>query len=197
MENSGLAFLIGGVIVTIFLVMGGTFNLRRLDTKAMKADDSMAAIGFKVWSYLTPAQQEELKEIDSLFVQEQWVEEHVEPSVLNGVSAERILIEFANRGFIQLGRGVFRRHASPLDFIEPEARILEVSEAKEAEETTTPEEEVTSETAAENSSEGETEQKLPVILVAHGQCCRCTELSTELSKATDPEVKITPENKSE
>lgn len=125
MENSGLLLFVGGVIVTVFLVMGGMFNLRRHDMQTMKTVDAMTATGTRVWSYLTPQQQEELKAIESLLVQEEWIEENVEQEVLGGVSAERVLIEFANRGFIILGQGVFRRHASPLDFIEPKAQFVE------------------------------------------------------------------------
>jgi hypothetical protein len=128
MENSGLAIFIGGIIFTVFLVMGGVFNLRRHDMTAMKSADSLTLAGNHVWSYLTPQQQEELNKIDSLLVQEEWIEENVEISVFNGVSAERILIELANRGFVILGKGVFRRHSSPLDFIDPTAPPVELPE---------------------------------------------------------------------
>ena len=124
MENSGLALFIGGIVITIFLVMGGAFNLRRHDIKTMESIDAMTSTGTRAWSYLTPEQQDELKAIESLLVQEEWLEEHVGQEVLGGVSAERVLIEFANRGFIILGQGVFRRHSSPLDFINPKAPAI-------------------------------------------------------------------------
>lgn len=124
MDNSGLVLFIGGMVVIVFFVMGGVFNLRRHDIRAMKASDSMTATGNAVWSYLTPPQQEELNQISSLLVQEEWIEENVEQSVMNGVSAERILIELANRGLVILGQGVFRRHSSPLDFIDPKAKPI-------------------------------------------------------------------------
>lgn len=131
MGNSGLALFVGGIIVTVLLVMGGAFNLRRHDMKAMKSIDEMTATGTRVWSYLTPQQQDELKAIESLLVQEEWIEQHVDSEVLGGISAERVLIEFANRGFIILGQGVFRRHSSPLDFIEPKAQFVEESKTSE------------------------------------------------------------------
>lgn len=132
MDNSELAILIGGIVITVFMVMGGVFNLRRTDMKSMKAMDSMTSTGNLVWSYLTPAQQDELNQIDSLLIQEEWITENVESDVLNGATAERVLIELANRGFVILGKGVFRRHSSPLDYINAKApSIIETVEILE------------------------------------------------------------------
>jgi predicted transcriptional regulator len=181
MENSGVALFIGGIIVTIFLVMGGMFNLRRHDMKAMKSIDEMTATGTRVWSYLTPNQQDELKSIESLLVQEEWIEQNVEQSVLNGVSAERILIEFANRGFILLGQGVFRRHSSPLDFIEPKAQIIEVSGP-----------ETISEDAEVKDVEEESPKVEPIVIVSGDVCSQCKQLlpsePTEIPKEETPKI---------
>lgn len=169
MDNSELAILIGGIVITVFMVMGGVFNLRSKDIKSMKAMDSLTSTGSLVWSYLSPAQQEELNQIDSLLVQEEWIAEHVEASVLNGVSPERVLIELANRGFIILGQGVFRRHSSPLDYINAKAPSItepaEVSEGpltkEEAEKVNSDEEPEVQETLEEDAalSEGNTEEE--------------------------------------
>lgn len=176
MGNSVVALFIGGIVVTIFLVMGGVFNLRRHDMKSMKSIDEMTATGTRVWSYLTPKQQDELKSIESLLVQEEWVEQNVEQDVLNGVSAERVLIEFANRGFIVLGQGVFRRHSSPLDFIEPKAQIIEVTEPETA-----------VEASEVKDEEGESPTVEPVVIVVSGDVCsQCKQLlpseTVEISK---------------
>lgn len=182
MGNSVLALFIGGIVVTIFLVMGGAFNLRRHDMNTMRSIDEMTATGTRVWSYLTPKQQDELKSIESLLVQEEWIERNVEQDVLNGVSAERVLIEFANRGFIVLGQGVFRRHSSPLDFIEPKAQIIEVPE---------PETVVEASEAKDEEDEGPTVE--PVVIVVSGDVCsQCKQLlpsePVEISKEETPKT---------
>jgi hypothetical protein len=119
MENSGVTLLLGGIVATVFFVMGGVFNLKRQDRLAVKESDILTSIGNHVWSYLTPPQQEELANIDSLCEQEEWIEDHVDPSVMKGTSAEKVLVELANRGFISLGKGPFKRHVSAIDFIQP------------------------------------------------------------------------------
>lgn len=186
MENSGVLLFIGGIVVTVFLVMGGMFNLRRHDMAAMKSIDEMTATGTKVWSYLTPAQQDELKSIESLLIQEEWIEENVEPSVLNGVSPERILIEFANRGFIILGQGVFRRHSSPLDFIEPKAQILEPLEVF------TDDEEIGSE---EDQVEEDVEKEELILVVSGNKCPTCNQLLPEQPLEEQEHIVENPKSK--
>ena len=182
MGNSGLALFVGGIIVTVLLVMGGVFNLRRHDMKAMKTIDEMTATGTRVWSYLTPQQQDELKAIESLLVQEEWIEENVEPEVLGGVSAERVLIEFANRGFIILGQGVFRRHSSPLDFIEPRAQFIEETIVLEAD--TEPKEDVEEEVL---------EKAIPVVVISEHNCEQCKHILQDFVKEPSSEGKKLPE----
>ena len=182
MENSGLALFIGGIVITIFLVMGGAFNLRRHDMRTMESIDAMTATGTRVWSYLTPKQQDELKAIESLLVQEEWLEEHVEQEVLGGVSAERVLIEFANRGFIILGQGVFRRHSSPLDFIEPKAQFVEETIVL----------------ATDDNLEDDVEEEIPlketpVIVISGDDCEQCKHTLQGLASEPAPEEKKIPE----
>jgi hypothetical protein len=172
MENSALMILIGGLAVTVCFALGGMFNLKRHDLKAMKNEDAMTAAGVRVWSSLAPSQQEELNQIDSLLVQEEWVEANVEPSILNGLSPERVLIELANRGFITLGQGVFRRHASPLDFINPAAQETETVEENPASEQ--PREEDTAMSEENISSE---EPESPIVIITGDDCGQCKALT--------------------
>lgn len=183
MGNSGLALFVGGIIVTVLLVMGGVFNLRRHDMKAMKSVDAMTATGTRVWSYLTPQQQDELKAIESLLIQEEWIEENVGPEVLGGVSAERVLIEFANRGFIILGQGVFRRHSSPLDFIEPKAQFIE-EETVALEADTEPKEDVEEESL---------EKAIPVVVISEDNCEQCKRILQDFVMEPASEGKKLPE----
>lgn len=181
MENSGLLLFVGGIIATVFLVMGGMFNLRRHDMESMKSIDAMTATGTRVWSYLTPLQQEELKAIDSLLVQEEWLEEHVDPEVLAGVSPERVLIEFANRGFIILGQGVFRRHASPLDFIEPKAQFVEETIVLDPD------------NDLEDAEREVPEKGISVLVISADACVECKHNIQSLAIKPVPEEKKVPE----
>lgn len=180
MENSGLALFVGGIVITLFLVMGGAFNLRRHDMKTMESIDAMTSTGTRVWSYLTPEQQDELRAIESLLVQEEWLEEHVEQGVLGGVSAERVLIEFANRGFIILGQGVFRRHSSPLDFIEPNAQFVEETIVLEA-----------GDDLEEVAEPEELKKDAPVVVVTKDDCEQCKHIIQSFDTLPAPEEKET------
>ena len=120
--GSGVVVLIIAVAVCMaFGFGGGAFGMRRQDRKDGKAAAALSGTVTRVWAGLAPEQQEELTGLHSLYMQEEWVEENIDYTLRRGVTAERMLIELANRGLIPLGEGTFKRHASPLDFIEPKA----------------------------------------------------------------------------
>lgn len=178
---------IGGIVVTAFLCAGGMFKLRRMEVADMKASDEMLALGSRVWGYLTPAQQQELSGITSLLLQEEWIEEHVETSLLNGVSAERVLIELANRGYIVLGQGVFRKHASPLDYIQPNPIPEEVTTEAEPTEG--------EESAAEAVVSVEPdEEDTPIVILTGEDCKQCASVRTQPTEVADSENPKTSEN---
>lgn len=206
MENSGLALFVGGIVITLFLVMGGAFNLRRHDMKTMESIDAMTSTGTRVWSYLTPEQQDELKSIESLLVQEEWLEEQVEQEVLGGVSAERVLIEFANRGFIILGQGVFRRHSSPLDYIDPKAppitEAVEVFEGpltKEDTEKALMGDDIGTDSSLEESAvttgikEEEQAKVVPPVIISKDDCEQCKHILQDFAFESAPVRKKLPE----
>lgn len=132
MNNSTQFILIVGVGLIAALLIYSAVNLRRETSKYQKSDDKLHTVGNKVWAHLIPAQQEELAKTELLVDQEEWIELNVDPVVLDGITPEKLLVFYANRGLLLLGKGTFRRHMSPLDFIPKPEEPLTDSEQPES-----------------------------------------------------------------
>lgn len=133
MDNLVPVILIVGAVCTVLFTLGGVFNLRKMDSNRVKESDILMGIGNHVWSYLTLPQQEELSNMKLLYKQEEWLESHVTNEVLKGLPAEKVLVELANRGFISLGHGTFKRQMTAMDFIEHESSNSDNAKAVKSE----------------------------------------------------------------
>lgn len=140
MDNSTQIILVAGVVGIVVWLTLSTVSLRRETSKHHKREEQLHATGYRIWAHLTSAQQEELSKVSTLIEQEEWVERNIDPSLLNGVSPEKLLVFYANEGILLLGKGTFRRHMSPLGDImqatpKREAIIEEPSDSTDEDDT--------------------------------------------------------------